>query len=122
MSATVDHSDDYLCWDDIVSGSVDLIRASGTENVNIARMMMGPWTRKIENFGGMNFDGQIVAWSIPDKLLNPTRFSNPGGNEGRTIERDDVITGEDGIRWTVIFSEQSVKGSHWNCAAVKERV
>jgi len=114
MSAIVDHRDEYLCWDDVESGSVEL--KNGTNPVRTYRigvMMRGPWNRQSSG-SPVQFDGNVIAFSIPDKLLNPA------GNEGRTITRDDVVIGADGVRFFVLYSEQSVAGSHWYCATKAE--
>lgn len=115
MSATVDHRDDYKCWDDVEAGSVEL--KNGTQPVRTYRigvMMRGPWNHKADG-SPVAFEGTIIAFSIPDKLLNPV------GNEARRITRDDVVIGADDVRFNVLSAELSVNGSHWYVATCAER-
>jgi hypothetical protein len=110
----VDHSTEYICWDDVEAGYVEL--KNGTRPVILQRisvMMRGPWTRKADG-SAFQFDGQVIAFSIPNKLLNPN-------GEDRTITRDDVIVDADDKRYNVLYSEASVNGSHWYCATCAER-
>lgn len=111
----VDHRSEFLTWDDIEAGSVELKNGTNPKRTyQISVMMRGPWNRKSSG-SSVQFEGEVIAFSIPDKLLNPS------GNEKRTITRDDVVVGGDGKRFDVLSSELSVNGSHWYVATCAER-
>lgn len=117
MTVTVDHSNDYKCWVNVEPVSVEITREGNASSHAVSRAARGPWTRKVDLTAFGASDGQIVAWSIPNKLLNPS--GNP--ESAITIIRDDTIVDESGKRWTVIWSDQAVVDSHWYVATVIER-
>lgn len=117
MATTIDHTLEWRVWDDVFSGKVEVTRNEQTLTTDISVIMRGPWTRKLDQFNVGNMDGQIVQFTIPDILLNPDQ-----GPDDQILLRDDVVIDDDGKRWTIVYSEQSVVDTHWYVAAVPERV
>ncbi len=118
MDLSIDHTIEYLVWDDTFSGSLEINRNGNQIAIAIEVIMRGPWTRKLDSFGAGNMDGQIVQFTIPDILLNPDQAATD-----QVIPlRDDVLVDDNGKRWTFVHSEQSVVDTHWYVAAVPERI
>lgn len=111
---TMDHSNLYKCWIDTEPAIVEISRGVQIESRGIDVAMRGPWTRKVAYLQNLYADREIIAWSIPQILLNPVNTTPV------TIERDDVIQDESGERYTVVYTDSAVVDSHWYVATVKE--
>ncbi|CAB4144885.1 hypothetical protein UFOVP466_79 [uncultured Caudovirales phage] len=110
----VDHTTEYLVWDDVEAGSVVLKRNAGNTTVSIGVMLREELTSADGTIEGVGVDAKAIRFVVPNILLNPTAL-------GRVIKRNDVIVGADTISYQVLSVDKVFAGAEWTCVTTPER-
>lgn len=118
----VDHSTDYLCWDNVEQVTLNLARTNPT-SITIPVAMNDALDRKTANELGLGLDQQGIRWHIPDIFVNPPVVIDGIQQQLFDVEiiKNDTVADGFGNVYTVIDSHFSEEMRHWTLACVPQR-
>lgn len=112
----VDHSDDYLAWDNTEILTVTLRRGAGAVTITDVVGLPGMTSAADLDLNGLGADSKSVTWAVPDILVNPT-----GTDPRRELKKDDVLTSESGKVYRVVSADYRTHARQWDAVTVPDR-